>query len=205
MDMETALIYAILTVIIGIVVSILARTIVRWLKKYAETTRTHWDDIIIAAIGTPVQVGIVAVSVYIALKYFGIVPEEYAWTISDEVLNSIYILLGTWIASPLAHNIILNYGHDLAEKGEGPLNDRLIEFLELTARYVIWFIGIMLILVNLDVNITPFLAVGRVSSVWHLRSRPRTLSLTFTAEPLLRLTSRYKSVTGLKSNIIMGM
>ena len=99
MDMETALIYAILTVIIGIVVAILARTIVRWLKKYAETTRTHWDDIVIAAIGTPVQVGIIAVSVYIALKYFGIVPEEYAWTISDEVLNSIYILLGTWIAS----------------------------------------------------------------------------------------------------------
>jgi len=158
MGMETGMIYAILTVIIGIAVAILARTIVRWLKKYAETTRTNWDDIIIAAIGTPVQVGIVAVSVYIALKYFGIVPEQYAWTISDEVLNSIYILLGTWIASSLAHNIILNYGHDLAEKGEGPLNDRLIEFLELTARYVIWFIGIMLILVNLDVNITPFLA-----------------------------------------------
>jgi MscS family membrane protein len=158
MDMETGMIYAILTVIIGIVVAVLARTIVRWLKKYAETTTTSWDDIIIAAIGTPVQVGIIAVSVYIALKYFGIVPEQYAWTISDEVLNSIYILLGTWIASSLAHNIILNYGHDLAEKGEGPLNDRLIEFLELTARYVIWFIGIMLILVNLDVNITPFLA-----------------------------------------------
>jgi MscS family membrane protein len=162
MDMETALIYAILTVIIGIVVAVLVRTIVRWLKKYAETTRTNWDDIIIAAIGTPVQVGIIAVSVYIALKYFGIVPEEYAWTISDKVLNSIYILLGTWIVSSFAHNIILNYGHDLAEKGEGPLNDRLIGFLELTARYVIWFIGIMLILVNLDINITPFLAMAGI-------------------------------------------
>jgi MscS family membrane protein len=73
-------------------------------------------------------------------------------------LNSVYILLGTWIASSLAHNIILIYGHSLAEKGEGPLDDRLIEFLELTARYVIWFIGIMLILVNLEVDITPFLA-----------------------------------------------
>ena len=162
MDMETALIYAILTVIIGIVVAILVRTIVRWLKKYAETTRTQWDDIVVAAIGTPVQVGIIAVSVYIALKYFGIIPEEYAWIISDDVLNSIYILLGTWIASSLAHNIILIYGHDLVEKGESPLDDRLIEFLELTARYVIWFIGIMLILVNLDINITPFLATAGI-------------------------------------------
>jgi MscS family membrane protein len=109
-------------------------------------------------------------------------------TISDEVLNSIYILLGTWIVSSLAHNIILNYGHNLAEKGEGHLNDRPIEFLELTARYVIWFIGIMLILVNLDVNITPF-SPGRVSLAWHLHSLLRTLSPTLTAELLLRLTS----------------
>jgi small-conductance mechanosensitive channel len=160
--METALIYAILTIIIGIIVAGLARSFVRSLKKYAETTNTHWDDILIAAFGTPVQVGIVAVSVYIALKYFGIVPEQYSWVISDEVLNSVYILLGTWIASSLAHNIILIYGHDLAEKGESPLDDRLIEFLELTARYVIWFIGIMLILVNLDINITPFLATAGI-------------------------------------------
>jgi small-conductance mechanosensitive channel len=162
MDMETALIYAIITIIIGIIVAGLARGIVRFLKKYAETTRTQWDDIIIAAIGVPVQVGIIAVSVYIALKYFGVVPEQYSWVISDKVLNSVYILLGTWIASSLAHNIILIYGHALAEKGEGPLDDRLIEFLELTSRYVIWFIGIMLILVNLDVNITPFLAMAGI-------------------------------------------
>jgi len=162
MDMETALIYAILTIIIGIIVAGLARSFVRWLKKYAETTTTHWDDILIAAFGTPVQVGIVAVSVYIALKYFGVVPEQYSWVISDQVLNSLYILLGTWIASSLAYNIILIYGHTLGEKGEGPLDDRLVEFLELTARYVIWFIGIMLILVNLDVDITPFLATAGI-------------------------------------------
>jgi MscS family membrane protein len=57
------MIYAILTVIIGIVVAVLARSMVRWLKKYGETTRTSWDDIIIAAIGTPVKAGIIAVSV----------------------------------------------------------------------------------------------------------------------------------------------
>ena len=44
------------------------------------------------------------------------------------------------------------------DKIEGTLDDRLIEFLELTSRYFIWFIGIMLVLVNLDVDITPFLA-----------------------------------------------
>ncbi len=56
----------------------MARGIVRWLKKYAAPMKTNWDYSIVAAIGTPVQVSIIAVSVYIALKYFGIVPGQYA-------------------------------------------------------------------------------------------------------------------------------
>jgi small-conductance mechanosensitive channel len=163
--METGMIYAIVTIITGIAIAGIARSIVRWLQKYAETTQTNLDDIIIAAIGTPVQVGIVAVSVYIALKYFGVVPEQYAWIISDKVLNSLYILLGTWIVSTLVHNIILIYGHALAEKTHGDWDDRLVEFLELTARYLIWFIGIMLIFVNLEVNITPFLAGAGIAGL----------------------------------------
>ena len=57
--------YAAIAVIAGIVIAILARIVVRWLKAKAEETETKWDDIIIAAIGTPLQVTIVAVAIYI--------------------------------------------------------------------------------------------------------------------------------------------
>ena len=156
--MSDNLLFAVAVIVIGLAVAGVARIIVRWLQKYAETTETKWDDIIIAAIGTPVQVGIIAVSLYIALKYFDIVPAQYAWIISDDVLNSIYILLGTWIVSSLLHDIIRIYGHAWAETTEGDADDRLVDLLELAARYVIWFAGIMLVFVNLDINITPFLA-----------------------------------------------
>ncbi len=165
MYMETGMIYAIGTIIIGIVIAGMARGIVQWLKKYAETTETQLDDIIIAAIGPPVQLGIVAVSVYIALKYFGVVPEQYSWIISDKVLNSIYIILGTWIISTLVQNIIHIYGHIIAEQTEGDWDDRLMEFLELTSRYIIWFTGIMLVLINLEINITPFLAGAGIAGL----------------------------------------
>ena len=72
--MDDNLFFAILTILAGLAVAGIARIIVRWLEKFAETTETKWDDIIVAAIGTPVQVGIVAISVYIALKSFDIVP-----------------------------------------------------------------------------------------------------------------------------------
>lgn len=156
--MNDNLLFAVAVIVAGLAVAGIARVIVRWLQKYAETTETKWDDIIVAAIGTPVQVGIVAVSFYIALKYFDIVPAQYAWIISDDVLNSIYILLGTWIVSTLLHDVIKIYGHAWAETTEGDADDRLVDLLELAARYVIWFAGIMLVFVNLDINITPFLA-----------------------------------------------
>lgn len=156
--MNDNLLFAIATIVAGFVVAIIARMIVRWLEKFAETTETKWDDIIVAAIGTPVQVGIIALSVYIALKSFDVVPPQYSWILSDDVLNSIYIILGTWIASSLLHDIIRIYGHAWAKKTEGDADDRLIDLLELVARYVVWFAGIMLVFVNLDINITPFLA-----------------------------------------------
>jgi small-conductance mechanosensitive channel len=156
--MDDNLIFAVVTIIIGIVLAGIAHAIVRWLRKYAETTETKWDDIIVAAIGTPVQVGIIAVSVYIALKSFDIVPAQYSVIVSDDVLNSIYILLGTWIVSSLLHDILRIYGHAWAEKTEGDADDRLVDLLELVTRYVVWFAGIMLVFVNLDINITPFLA-----------------------------------------------
>ena len=163
--MDDNLLFAIATIVVGVLLAGLARGIVRWLEKFAETTETQWDDVIIAAIGTPVQVGIIAVSVYIALKYFGVVPVQYAWIISDKILNSIYILIGTWILATLVHDIITIHGHALAEKSEGDWDDRLVEFLELAARYIIWFAGIMLILVNLEINITPFLAGAGIAGL----------------------------------------
>jgi MscS family membrane protein len=163
--MDIGLLYAIGTIIIGLVIAGIARSIVNWLRKYAETTDTKWDDIIITAIGTPVQAGIVAVSVYIALKYFGIVPDQYAWLISDQVLNSIFTLIGTWIVATLIDDVIRVYGHSLAEKTEGDWDDRIIEFLELAARYLIWFVGIMLIFINLGIEITPFLAGAGIAGL----------------------------------------
>ena len=163
--MDDNLLFALAIIFVGFVVAGIARFVVRWLEKYAETTETQWDDIIIAAIGTPVQVGIIAISVYIALKYFDIVPVQYSWMLSDKVLNSIYILIGTWIASTLLHDIIRIYGHALAEKTEGDTDDRVVDLLELAVRYVVWFAGIMLILVNLEINITPFLAGAGIAGL----------------------------------------
>lgn len=158
-------VYAAIIIILGILLALIARSIVRWLKAKASETDTNLDDIIIAAIGTPVQVAIVAVSVYIALKYFGIIPENLQWILDPRSVTSFYILMAAWIISSFLHDIITIYGHELAAKSEGDWDDRLVELFELIIKYVVWFAALMLILSVFEVNITPFLAGAGIAGL----------------------------------------
>jgi small-conductance mechanosensitive channel len=157
--------FAAIIIIFGILIALIARTIVRWLRTKASETETNWDDIIIAAIGTPAQVAIVAVAVYIALKYSGSLPENLQWILEPRFATSFYIIMGTWVISSFFHDIISTYGRSFAEKSEGDWDDRLVELLELVIRYVAWFIAVILILATFEIDITPFLAGAGIAGL----------------------------------------
>ena len=150
--------YAFVTIIIGVVLALFVRGLVHWLKTKAGKTNTQLDDIIIAAIGTPLQVAIVAISLYIASTYFSIIPPDYQWILQTKYITAFYIFLAAWIISTFLNDIIKIYGHRLAEKSTGDTDDRLVGLLELVIRYVIWFVAAMLILSVFEIDITPFLA-----------------------------------------------
>jgi uncharacterized membrane protein YeaQ/YmgE (transglycosylase-associated protein family) len=60
--MEMVYVYAAVTILFGVLLALIANLVVRWLKTKADQTDTQWDDMIIAVIGKPLQVAIVAVS-----------------------------------------------------------------------------------------------------------------------------------------------
>jgi small-conductance mechanosensitive channel len=163
--LEMNYLYAAATIILGVLLALVARTVVRWLETKAGETDTQMDDIIIAAIGTPVQVAIVAISVYIALKYFGIIPANLQWILDPRFVTAFYIVIAAWIISSFLHDIITIYGHNLAENSEGDWDDRLVELLELVIKYVVWFVALMLILSVFEVDITPFLAGAGIAGL----------------------------------------
>ncbi|OPY36886.1 MAG: Small-conductance mechanosensitive channel MscMJ [Methanoregula sp. PtaU1.Bin051] len=163
--MENSILYAVAVIAGGIIAAAIANIIVRWLRSHADKSETKVDDIVIAAIGIPLQVTVIAVSVYIALKYSGIVPEEYTWIISDQVINTFYIVIGAWVISAFVHNFVVIYGEWLTSRTKSDLDDRLIGFIELAARYIIWFAAGMLILSNLKIDITPFLAGAGIAGL----------------------------------------
>ncbi|MCK9580452.1 MAG: mechanosensitive ion channel [Methanoregula sp.] len=169
--MEPNYLYALIIIAAGLVAAGLAHAIIRWLQKKADDTDTLLDDIIILAIGKPLVVAILAVSVYIALTAFVIDPESMRWTFGDmeftgyQFINSFFIILGAWIVSNFSYNTITTYGKWLASKTETDLDDQLIPMLEVLFKYLIWFIAFLLILAEFKIDITPMLAGAGIGAI----------------------------------------
>jgi len=156
---------AALTILLGIVIAFLVRTFVRWLEAKAEKTDTKWDDIVIAALGLPVQVTIVVVSVYFAITWFDILPDDAKFLLDPSYVTAFYIIISAWIISSFLHDVISTYGRMFAGMSDTDMDDRLIELLELVIKYVIWFAAIMAILKVFNIDITPFLAGAGIAGI----------------------------------------
>jgi small-conductance mechanosensitive channel len=156
---------AALTILLGIILAFLARRAVRWLESKAGETSTFWDDILIAAIGTPVQVAIIVVSAYLAVIWFDMLPESMQWILDPALATAFWILISAWILSTFLHSIIHIYGRAFAEKSETDLDDRLVELLELVIRYIIWFAAAMAILKVFNIDITPLIAGAGIAGI----------------------------------------
>ena len=163
--MDPGFLYAAVTIAAGLVLAGLAHVVIRWLKKRAEATESPLDDIILMALGTPLVVAIIALSVYIALTRFAIVPASMSWLITGQMINALFILFGAWIISVFSFNLIRTYGTLVAEKTKTDLDDRLIPILEIAARYLIWFVAFLLILSTFQIDITPLLAGAGIGAL----------------------------------------
>jgi len=158
-------VFAALMILLGIIVAFVVRTIVRWLESKAEETDTKWDDIIIAAFGLPVQITIVVISVYFAITWFNILPENAQWLLNPAYVTAFYVVISAWIISSFLHDIIATYGRQYAQQSDTDMDDRLVELLELVIKYVIWFAAVMAILKVFNIDITPFLAGAGIAGI----------------------------------------
>lgn len=163
--MEMNLVYAAAVILSGIIAALIARKVVAWLKVKAEETDTYWDDIVMKAIGTPVQITIIAFSFYLAVTNFAIYPEQLSWVTDTRYLTSFWIVIGAWIFSSFLHDLISFYGRSLAENSEGDWDDRLVEFLEHIITYLVWFFALLLILSTFKIDVTPLLAGAGIAGL----------------------------------------
>jgi hypothetical protein len=85
----------------------IASGVIRWLNKRSEGTAGKPDNIILMAIGTPLVIGIIALSICIAFTRFDIVPETLDRLITCRVINAVFTILATWIIPVFLCYVIL--------------------------------------------------------------------------------------------------
>jgi small-conductance mechanosensitive channel len=169
--MEPNYLYALITIAVGLIAAGCAHGIVKWLQKKADATDTLLDDIVLLAIGKPLVVAIIAISLYIAITAFVIEPDAMRWTFGGmtftgyQFVNSFFIILGAWIVSGFLYNVIVTYGKWVASKTDTDFDDQLLPMLEIVSKYLIWFIALMLILSEFKIDITPMLAGAGIGAI----------------------------------------
>lgn len=152
------LVMPLITLGISIIIAIAIYVILRILKKKAEKTNTKIDDIILHAIGKPLYTLVIVAGLYYAIHqtpylsdYINMHDQEYIYR------HFILTIFVTWIVASLAKTIIKEYGYDLAAKTKGEMDDRLVALADMSATYIIWFIGLMVALSGIGYEITPFI------------------------------------------------
>ncbi len=146
-----------ITVIFWLGIGLLAVLVVApVVRKITERTRTKVDDIVWHIIRVPIILmlflyGFVAAAdlMPIGARYISIINKLY-----DVVL----IIVITYLAYRVFHDLMLYEGKRLAEKSESELDDILIPVLEKIGDIIILIAGTLWLLTALDIDITIFLA-----------------------------------------------
>ncbi len=140
------------------------------IRRITEKTRTQIDDIIWEIIRIPIIIllfvyGLVAAAdlLPIGAKYLAIINKAYEITL---------ILVITYLAYKIFHDLMLYEGKRLAEKTESELDDILIPVVEKIGDIIIIIAGLLWFLTALDIDITIFLAgLGGVGLIIGLASQ----------------------------------
>lgn len=153
--------YGSAVVLCGIIAAFIVHEVFRWLQKRADLTESKLDDIVLYSLDKPLVIAIIAGSVWISVTFIidpAALLGEYAWLVSEKYFAAAATLIAAWAISSFVYNFINLYGRWMASQTETDLDDRIIRVLEVSARYVIWFIAILMVLRMLDVDITPLVA-----------------------------------------------
>ncbi len=147
-----------ITLAVSFIIANVINLILRILARKAEKTSTKIDDIILHAIRRPLYILIIVAGIYYAIHqtpYLGDWVDKF-----DEGFKYRHFILaifGTWVVASLAKRFIREYGHELASRTEGQVDERIVAFADMTAMYVIWMLGILIALSAVNVEITPLI------------------------------------------------
>jgi small-conductance mechanosensitive channel len=166
--MQDQIILALAVVLVGLCAAVIIYELgIRLQRRLATLQHPFFSfgDSILIALGRPLIVAVITVTIYVALKYFTPLPDTYLWLLDSRYLIAVYVLIGAWIVSNFSLTIIKNYAAWQEARPDRQVDMRFLDLLRLSAQYLIWFIALLFILSYLDINITPLLAGAGIAGL----------------------------------------
>jgi len=141
-----------LSVLVAVVVVIILG---RYLKRWAAKTKTKLDDLIIGLVRPTLVVLIILGGVVTALR---LIPElDPLIPTMDRLYVVVLIAVAIWIMAKIFRAVLWHYGSELAKRTKTNLDDVLIPVFEKVGLFFIYFIGVMVLLSHVGIDILPLL------------------------------------------------
>ena len=115
---------------------------------------------VISALGIPAVIAILAMSVFLALRYVADMPDLVHQFLESSTAQVLYVIIGGVILAVFIRNLLELYEKKIASRTESDFDDKLVHFLQSVYGYVIGIGAFFMILSVLKIDITPLLATG---------------------------------------------
>ncbi len=149
---------AVLSVFLGFIAKRIAGVVLKKLKRVQEMTKTHWDDVVIGAVESPLYFGLVMTGIGVALLILPFPEEPLNFPrFFESLLKGLGAVVVVWFALRLIDGISQQLAV-MAERTESRLDDQVLPIIRSTLKVVAVIIGAMLVIQNLGYSIGSLLA-----------------------------------------------
>lgn len=129
----------------------------KFAKKYTQKTKTQLDDLLIDMLEEPIAVAITIAGFFWAVSFLNI-PDSGVENFLNKLLIFALVVDLTWLVARTADALIQTYLVPITEKSESSFDDQLLPIVQKGLKVVIWVLGIILALDNLNVDIGAMIA-----------------------------------------------
>lgn len=120
---------------------------------------------ILIAVKWPLPIGILAASIFIALRFALGLDLVYPQLGDPRYPVAVAIVLVAWGAANIFARLAGAYGRQIIPTPEGEGDTRMADLVGVGVRYLIWFIAALYLLNYLDISITPLLAGAGIAGI----------------------------------------
>ncbi len=127
-----------------------------YVRGLLKKTKTELDKKILDIVHRPIYLLINLFGLMVVLRYLGL-PEGII-AVFEKLYRIAFILIGTWVSARIAELFIVEYLRRFAEQTRSELDETVVGAIEKFTYVVIYIMGALVALKELNIEITPLIA-----------------------------------------------